>query len=91
MIPLATTAPAARVKLRVHYRYRHGRLKRLRVTGVPRGTKLAVSVKRPHHRRKRTTLARLRGHRLPRGTKITVRAGGAAKTIRLRRTGARRP
>jgi hypothetical protein len=84
-----TTAPAiapAKVSLKVSYRYRKGRLTRLKVTGAPASTKLVVTVKCPRGKRcpkSPTTVRKLVGKRLAKGTRITFTAGTATRTIKL--------
>lgn len=83
--PAQAIAPA---KLRLTYRYRNGRFTRLATTGVPAGTKLAVTVKCPKGKKcvkRPATLKALVGKRLAPGTKITVRAGDQTRTLKIRR------
>jgi hypothetical protein len=84
----AILAPAAKQQaFKVTYRYRKGRLTKLRVAGIPAGQKLTVKIKCPKRAKtcpkSPTTVRKLVGKRLAKGTRITFTAGKAAKTIRL--------
>jgi hypothetical protein len=80
----ATAAPAT-PRFALRYTFRNRRFTKLIATGVPAGTKLSVTVKRPRVRPRTTTLARLIGKRLPNGTTVTVRAGSTTRVISIRR------
>jgi hypothetical protein len=84
----AIIAPAVKKQaFKVSYRYRKGRLTKLRVTGIPAGQKLKIRVKCPKRAKacpkSPTTVRKLVGKRLAKRTKITFTAGKARKTIRL--------
>ncbi len=87
--PAAVAAvPAQRVSFSLRHRFRAGRFTRLRAVGVPAGTVVRVSGKCARRRgcpAGATKLSRLVGKRLQNGTTITVRAGGATRTLRIRR------
>lgn len=80
----AAPAPAKAARFGVKYTFRKGRFTKLTVHGIPAGTKLTVSVKRPGKRATKTTLKRLIGKRLKPGTTITLRAGTAKKVLKIR-------
>jgi hypothetical protein len=87
--PPATAAPALvqpqRFALALDYRFRAQRFSRFAVKGIPGGTKLVVTVKRPRKAATRISVAKLVGKRLPNGTRLTVRAGTEIRRLTIRR------